>query len=58
MKVWIKDNHKILNFDRGKEMDFGTLFYPLRPDVAKWQHQAIRSQRTFIILLAAFLEYS
>jgi hypothetical protein len=38
MKVWIKDNHKILNFDGGKEIDLGTVFYPLRPDVAKWQH--------------------
>jgi hypothetical protein len=28
MKVWIKDNHKILNFDGGKEIDLGTVFTP------------------------------
>jgi hypothetical protein len=58
MKVWIKDNHKILNFDGGKEIDLGTVFYLLRPNVAKWQHQAIWSRKTFVILLAAFLAYS
>jgi hypothetical protein len=55
MKVLIQEKHKMSGLDRRKKIDLLKIFYPLRPDVAKWQHQAIWYQRTFVILAAPLL---
>jgi hypothetical protein len=55
MKLLIQENHKISDFDRRKKIGLFKIFYPLRLDVAKWQHQAIWHQRTFVILAAPLL---
>jgi hypothetical protein len=40
--VWTKTNNKLLEFRRGKIIDFFQHFVPLWPDVAKRQHVGIR----------------